>query len=138
MFAREIAKSPEVRGLDARLHCKHLEKGSDEEIIITMQILGGNYPKSIYGMAHFESGLNFEKKEFEQGLVAILTNTRLMKWSKAIENITTEFSSSFYPKNIYGVPCFANLKFQTYLNLNSNSNGFKNRKEKQRKGKRKR
>src|SRR3954462_9995227 len=67
---KKVTNSPEVRGLDARLHCKYLEKGSDEEIIITMQILGGNYPKSIYGMAHFEFGLNFEKKEFEQGLVA--------------------------------------------------------------------
>ena len=61
----------------------------------------------------------------------------LMKWPNAFENITTGFSSSFYPKITYGVPCFANLKFQTHLNLNSNSNWIQNRKEKQ-KGKRKR
>ena len=62
MVARKVANSPEVRGLDARLHCKHLEKGFDEEIIITMQILGENYPKFIYGMAHFEFGLNLQKQ----------------------------------------------------------------------------
>jgi hypothetical protein len=69
MFAREIANSPEVRGLDARLHCNHLEKGSDEEIIITMQILGEKYPKFIYGMAHFEFGLNLQKQNLNRGVL---------------------------------------------------------------------
>jgi len=55
-------------GLDARLPCNHLEKGSDEEIIITMQTLGQKYPKFIYGMVHFEFGLNLQNRNLNQGV----------------------------------------------------------------------
>ena len=51
-----VANSNELRGLSATLHCLHFEKGSNGKTIITMQILGRNYPKIIYGMAIFEIG----------------------------------------------------------------------------------
>jgi hypothetical protein len=51
-----LQKSSGVRGLDAKMHCKHFGKGSDEQFTITMQILGQSYPKFIYGMAYFEFG----------------------------------------------------------------------------------
>ena len=60
-FAKEVAKSSEVQGAECKMHCKQLEKGSDEQIIITMQNLAQNYPKIIYGMGHFEFGLNLAK-----------------------------------------------------------------------------
>src|ERR1041384_6226730 len=60
------------RGLCAKLHHKHFEKGSDEQIIITMQFLAQNYPKSIYGMGRFEFGPNLRKTEINRGLVAKL------------------------------------------------------------------
>src|SRR3954464_11329808 len=55
------------RGLCAKLHHNYFEKGSDEQIIITMQFLAQNYPKSIYGMSNFELGTNFEKNRNLQG-----------------------------------------------------------------------
>src|ERR1043165_4150619 len=110
MFARKVANSSEVRGLSAKLHCKHLENGSDEQIIITMQNLGRNYPKFIYGMAHFEFGLRIEKKKkINRGFNANLTKPHLNKGPIAKMVITIELSGSNYPKTIYGVPCFENL-----------------------------
>src|SRR3954468_7156597 len=55
------------RGLCAKLHHNHFEKGSDEQFIITMQFLAQNYSKSIYGMSNFELGTNFEKNRNLQG-----------------------------------------------------------------------
>src|SRR3954469_17651651 len=60
------------RGLCAKLHHNYFEKGSDEQIIITIQFLAQNYPKPIYGMSNFELGTNFEKTEVYRGLSAKL------------------------------------------------------------------
>src|SRR3954469_25597439 len=56
------------------------------------------------------------KQELTRGVYCILTKPHLTKGSNAKINITTEFSSSFYPKIIYGGPCFENLK-KTHLNF---------------------
>src|SRR4051812_48739345 len=66
-FAKKVAKSSEVQGAECKMHYKHLEKGSDEQIIITMQNLAQKYPKSIYGMGHFEFGQNLRKSGIKQG-----------------------------------------------------------------------
>src|SRR3954465_12765138 len=60
------------RGLCAKLHHNYFEKGSDEQIIITMQFLAQNYPKSIYGMSNFELGTTSNKTEIYRGLSAKL------------------------------------------------------------------
>src|SRR3954467_5331025 len=60
------------RGLSANLHWMHFEKGSNGQTIITMQFLGRNYPKNIYGMAIFEFGKLLTKQRFEGGLFAKL------------------------------------------------------------------
>src|SRR3954463_10605555 len=58
------------RGLCAKLHHKHFEKGSDQQIIITMQFLGRNYPKSIYGMGNFKEMIKLTKiRESTRGLL---------------------------------------------------------------------
>ena len=58
-----------------KMHYKKFGKGSDEQIILTKQILVQKYPKFIYGMAHFEFGLNLQKQGFEQeGFIAIWLN----------------------------------------------------------------
>ena len=43
------------RGLSAKLHHMNLEMGSNDQVIITMQFLVQNYPKSIYGMGNFKN-----------------------------------------------------------------------------------
>src|SRR4051812_33522922 len=83
---------------------------TNPNVKITTAFLGKNCLETIYGMSNFEFGPNFEKKDLNRGLIANLTNPHLMKWSNANLNLTTEFSSSFYPKIIYGGPCFENLK----------------------------
>jgi hypothetical protein len=55
---RRLQNHLRFRGLSAKCTANILEKGSDEQIIITMQNLAQNYPKFIYGMGHFEFGLN--------------------------------------------------------------------------------
>ena len=94
MFARKDANSSEVRGLSAKMHCKHLENGSDEQIFITMLNLGQNYPKFTYGMAHFEFGLKFAKQEINRGFNANLTKPHLDKGPIAKMVITIELSGS--------------------------------------------
>ena len=42
---------------------------------LTIEFLAGNYPKSIYGMAHFEFGLNLQKQGFEQGVYSQIGQT---------------------------------------------------------------
>ena len=85
------------------------EKGSDEQIIVTMQLLAQNYPKSIYGMGSFEFGPNLRKQDFNRGLIAKLAKLHLTEGPIAKMNVTTRISSSNYPKIIYGVPLFENL-----------------------------
>ena len=50
----QLQNQLKFRGLSAELHHMHFEKGSDEQIIITMQFLVQNYPNFIYGMGNFE------------------------------------------------------------------------------------
>ena len=88
------------------MYCNHLENGSDEQIIITMLNLGQNYPKFIYGMAHFEFGLNLQNRNLNRGFNCKLAKPHLNKGPIAKMVITTELSGSNYPKIIYGVPCF--------------------------------
>jgi len=56
------------QGAACKMHCNHFGKSSDDQIIITMQILGQNYPKFIYGMAHFEFGLNLQNRNLIRGV----------------------------------------------------------------------
>src|SRR3954469_5296021 len=67
------------RGLCAKLHHNHFEKGSDEQIIITMQFLAQNYPKSIYGMSNFEFGPNLRKTGIYRGAFAKLAKLQLIE-----------------------------------------------------------
>src|SRR3954467_12080221 len=55
------------RGLSAKLHYMHFGKGSNDQVIITMQFLAQKYPNSIYGMSHFEFGSNLTKFKSLQG-----------------------------------------------------------------------
>src|SRR4051812_7608014 len=78
-------------------------------------------------------------KDFGGGLNANLTNPHFIKWSKAFMNITTVFSSSFYPKFIYGVPlleklCKNRLKLEFKFKFELNWKRNKKRKEQKRGG----
>ena len=53
-FTNTVAIQLNFRGWVQELHYMHFERGSNGQTIITMQFLGGNYPKSIYGMGNFE------------------------------------------------------------------------------------
>src|SRR4051812_22040752 len=60
-FANTVAIQLEFKGLCAKIHYMLFEKGSNGSTIITMQLLGKNYPSFIYGMAIFEFGQNLTK-----------------------------------------------------------------------------
>ena len=74
-----------------------------------MQFLAQKYPNSIYGMGKFEFEPNLIKQELNRGLIAKLAKLHLIKGPIAKMVITTVFSSSKYPKIIYGMPLFEKL-----------------------------
>src|SRR3954468_19712716 len=105
-----------------------------------MQILAQKYPKSIYGMGHFEFGLNLRKQDLTRGLIAKLTKLHLIKGSNAKIIITTGISSSNYPKIIYGEPLFEKLvkfRFEFEFKFEFELKTEKELKEKGKKNKRK-
>src|SRR4051812_3506339 len=61
-FANTVANSTEVQGAECKACTTCIEKGSNGQTIITMQLLVENYPSFIYGMAKFE---------FEQFLIKV-------------------------------------------------------------------
>ena len=118
-----IANSNELRGLSAKLHYLHFEKGSNGQTIITMQFLGRNYPKVIYGMAIFEFGSIWQKQGKEQGLICKIATLQKSEGQKCKKDLTMMISSSSYPKNIYGMPLFAKgvenpIEFEFKFKLN--------------------
>ena len=82
----------------------HFEIGSNGQTIITMQLLGRNYPKNIYGMAIFEFGQNLIKTKEKEGLNCKITTPQLLEGAKCKIDLTMLISGSNYPKNIYGMP----------------------------------
>ena len=82
----------------------HFEKGSNRQTIITMQFLGRNYPKVIYGMAIFEFGMHLTKTKKKEGLNCIFATITKFEGAKCKITITMMISGSSYPKNIYGMP----------------------------------
>src|SRR3954465_15460399 len=98
-FQRKLQIHLRFRGLCAKLHHNHFDKGSHEQIIITMQFLAQNYPKSIYGMGSFEFGPNLRKTGIYKGLIAKLAKLHLIEGIIAKMHVTTVISSSNYPKN---------------------------------------
>ena len=94
------------RGLSAKLHCMHFEKGSNGKSTITMQFLGRNYPKIIYGMAIFEFGKTLTKTKEMEGLIAKWPHSNYLEGQNAKRDLTIMISGSSYPKNIYGMAIF--------------------------------
>src|ERR1041384_7199833 len=89
----------EFRGLSSKLHYMHFEKGSNGQTIITMQLLGRNYPKIVYGMAILEFGQKLTKTKEMKGLNCIFTPITKFERAKYKNTITMMISSSSYPKN---------------------------------------
>src|SRR3954470_887846 len=69
---RQLQIQLKFRGLSAKLHHLNFEKGSNEQVIITMQFIEKNYPKTIYGMGNFKKIKLTKFREFIGG--------RLQNW----------------------------------------------------------
>ena len=97
---KTLARSTQVRGLYAKLHHKHFEKGSDAQIIITMQFLVQKYPNSIYGMGIFGIWANLRKTGIYRGHFVKLAKLKLIKGPNTKIHPTMLISRSSYPKRI--------------------------------------
>ena len=129
------------RGLSANLHYMHFEKGSNGQTTITMQFLGRNYPKFIYGMANFEFGQTWQKSKKEQGLICKMAILQILEGPNAKMDLTMLVSSSSYPKTIYGMPLFAKdvqirfeFEFKFKFELKQKRNGKRKRRKKEKRG----
>ena len=91
------------------MHYMHLKKGSNDQVIITMQFLGKNYPKSIYGVGNFKNDQVDKKSEDLQGANCKMTKLQFIEGPNAKMHLTMMISSSSYPKFIYGMPLFAKM-----------------------------
>src|SRR4051812_13804911 len=78
----------EFRGLSAKLHYMHLEKGSNDQSIITMPLLVKNYPRIIYGMAIFEFGQNLIKTMKREGAKLQNYHPQLLEGPKCKTGLT--------------------------------------------------
>ena len=106
---RQLQIQLEFRGLSANLHHMHFEKGSNDQVIITMQFLGGKYPKSIYGMGNLNFWASLTKIKNLQGLNCKRTKLQLLEGPSAKMHLTMLINSSSYPKFIYGMPLFSRM-----------------------------
>ena len=109
------------RGLSAKLHYMHFEIGSNVQTTITMQLLGRNYTKIIYGMAIFEFGTHLTKTKEMEGLFAKLPYSNYLEGQSAKSPSPWWSVSQDTPKTYMGCP-WMNWKFKLDLNLNSISN----------------
>src|ERR1041385_106243 len=80
-FARQLHIQLKLRGLSAKLHHMNFEKGSDDETIITMQLLVQNYPKTIYGMGNLKLNqlTKKTKKKKKEGLICKMATLQLLE-----------------------------------------------------------
>ena len=119
------------------MHYLHFNKGSNGQTIITMQFLGRNYPKVIYGMGIFEFGKHLTKTKKKEGLNCIFATITKFEGAKCKITITMMISGSSYPKNIYGMP-LDELEVQIKFEFEFKFKFELNKKEMQKKRKRKR
>ena len=83
-FANTVANSTGVQGAECKIALDAFGKGSNGQTIVTMQLLGKNYPNFIYGMAIFGFRQNLTKtKEMKGGLFAKLPHSKNSKGQNA-------------------------------------------------------
>ena len=103
-FANSVANTDEFRGLSAKLHHLHFEKGSNGKTSLTMLTLGKKIPQTHIWYAIFQFGIALGKNKRNEGSICIITTTAKVEGATCKMIITIVISGSSYPKTIYGMP----------------------------------
>ena len=76
------ANTKEFRGLSAKVHNLHFGNSPNSKTNVTMLILGENYPKTIYGMPHFEFAKKIANSKEHGGFIAKLPTLQNLEAQK--------------------------------------------------------
>ena len=85
------------------------QKGSNEQVIITMQLLGKNYPNPYMAWAILNFEQTWQNSRIYKGLNCKMTKLQFLEGPNAKMHLTMLTSSSSYPKFIYGMPLFQKM-----------------------------
>ena len=81
VFAKHSCKIQSNKGLNAKVHHFPFGKCPNCKTNTTMLILGENYPKTIYGMPHFEFAKQIANSKELGGLICKTANTPKLEGS---------------------------------------------------------
>ena len=71
-FTKHSVQIPKQQGLECKSAPLHFGKNPNGKTNTTMSVLGENYPKTIYGMPHFEFAMQIVNSKEMGGLIAKL------------------------------------------------------------------